>query len=380
VRSVGIDQSNTSLEVGGALVFKLFRRVQPGENPEVELGRFLTTRTTFRDFAPLHGSATYTGPDGTACTIGVLQQWVQHSGDGWRYVQGRLAGELDRPGTWDTVRDDSRSAPPPRHSTSPASDSTLPAFAPAPIGPGDVRNWTAAVIGQAAQAVRHLQDSELAREEQARLAGALARVGSSDARLVPSVEAPATSFCGIRIHGDYHLGQTLKTKGGFALIDFEGEPTRTIEERRRKQCALKDVAGMLRSFEYALAVAGAGAPDRVSSLRTELAMAPGFLEGYFSAEGMSSAAFLPADRGACASDPLLRDREGSLRARLRTEQPARLVPHPRARSAAPARCLNPTGGPRWALSPRPPGHASASGPPGTMQCRLSWKDAMMARR
>jgi len=296
-RALGADQSNTSIEVGGALVFKLFRRVQPGENPEVEIGRFLTTCTTFRDFSPLHGSVTYLGPRDEPCTVGVLQAWVPNRGDGWRYVQEQLAGELACPGSWATASDEMRTlgAITAGFHQASASDPTRPAFAPEPIGPSHASGWTAAVRSHAAQAVRHVWDSRLEHDERTRLTRALTRAAAIDTALLPSTTAPDASLHAIRIHGDFHLGQTLKTTAGFVLIDFEGEPTRTVEERRRKHCALKDVAGMLRSFEYAIAVACADAPDRMDTLRKGPALAPAFLDGYFGAPGMAQPLFLPRD-------------------------------------------------------------------------------------
>jgi trehalose synthase-fused probable maltokinase len=296
VRTLGADQSNTSLGIGEALVLKLFRRVQPGENPEVEIGRFLTTRTAFRDFSPLHGSATYVAAHGPACTVGVLQAWVDNSGDGWRYVQHRLASELDQAGSWASVRDDlfRLGAITAGFHLASASDPESPRFAPAPIESADVRNWVTAVMRQAASALQHVRNGPLEANERAPLERALALAGPGTWRHLPPIDSPGGSFCGIRIHGDFHLGQTLKTASGFVLIDFEGEPTRTVEERCRKQCALKDVAGMLRSFEYALVTACTGAPDRMDPLRTRLNMSGTFLEGYFSAPAMATAVFLPA--------------------------------------------------------------------------------------
>jgi maltose alpha-D-glucosyltransferase/alpha-amylase len=283
-------------------VFKLFRRGQPGENPEGEIGRFLTTRTTFRDFSPFHGSATYVAPYGAAGTVGILQAWVRNAGDGWRYVQHRLASELDQAGSWDSVRDDlfRLGATTAGFHLASASDPGSPRFAPAPIGAADVRHWVAAVMRLAAPALQHVRASTLQAEERARLEAALVLAGADISRRLPPVDSPAGSFCGIRIHGDYHLGQTLKTTSGFVMIDFEGEPSRTVEERCRKQCALKDVAGMMRSFEYALAVACEGSPDLVVPLRARLDMAGAFLEGYFSAPAMATAVFLPAHADARA--------------------------------------------------------------------------------
>jgi trehalose synthase-fused probable maltokinase len=116
------------------------------------------------------------------------------------------------------------------------------------------------------------------------LAGARATILE---RLRGGAGAPIENCQRIRIHGDFHLGQTLKTADGFVVIDFEGEPTKPLSERRQKQCALRDVAGLLRSIDYARASVGLESSDAVQSLRTA------YLEGYRSKAATIGARFVP---------------------------------------------------------------------------------------
>jgi len=138
-------------------------------------------------------------------------------------------------------------------------------------------------------------------QEAGRLAETLLR-GRADSRLraePPPIE-PGRVFHKIRVHGDYHLGQTLKTADGFVLIDFEGEPSRSLAERRSKQCALKDVAGMLRSVEYAVEAVRARNPEGTQGLSTAR-FRSAFLDGYLSRATSVGAVFVPADRRLAAA-------------------------------------------------------------------------------
>jgi maltose alpha-D-glucosyltransferase/alpha-amylase len=136
-----------------------------------------------------------------------------------------------------------------------------PAFAPEPAGPADLQRWGDDARAQARAARAALEAHRQAipaerREDAERLLADWQSVDRRIAELVP----PSASFLKTRLHGDLHLGQVLLCKDDFAIIDFEGEPARPLEERRAKHCILKDVAGMLRSFDYA---AAASVADRL---------------------------------------------------------------------------------------------------------------------
>jgi len=299
VRSLGAEQSNTSLRVDRSLVFKLFRRLEDGENPEVEMGRFLATRTAFRAMPMLRGSLTYVSARGDAATLGVLQDWVDSLGDGWTYIVARL---MEPNGTSDVLRElRALGATTADFHAALAADPTLPAFAPEPATAADVDGWRTAFLARASRTLRLVECSRQAWAEAARREADA--VVASERRIAALVSAPdlrdaGARFLKIRTHGDYHLGQTLKTAAGFVLIDFEGEPARPLEERRSKQCALKDVAGMIRSFDYAVETARSARPDSPASTADVRRLRGAFLDGYLSSVPSGRGAFLPDSRSA----------------------------------------------------------------------------------
>jgi trehalose synthase-fused probable maltokinase len=298
VRPVGAEQSNTSLRIDRTLAFKLFRRLEEGENPELEIGRFLTMRTSFRALPILRGSLTYVSARGEPVTLGVLQDWIENEGDGWSHVVALLRQSGD--GT-ETLRQDAFSL-----GTTTASfhqalavHTDEPAFSPEPVTRTDVDAWRRNIVERLSRTrdlvSRHMS---LWPEPAVRLAESFVS-NSSQARVISRLPDPHTSSAGflkIRVHGDYHLGQTLSTAHGFVLIDFEGEPARPLAERRAKQAALKDVAGMIRSFEYAEDAARAGTHVRSEGPPAADLLRRAFLEGYCSACAGTASGFLPADR------------------------------------------------------------------------------------
>jgi maltose alpha-D-glucosyltransferase/alpha-amylase len=294
VSAPGTEQSNTSLRLDQSLAFKLFRRLEGGENPELEMERFLATHTRFRATPMLRGSLTYVSARGDSATVGVLQDWIESRGDGWSWLLAQLAENDGSDGVLAEVR--ALGATTAAFHAALAGDTTLPAFAPEPATPADLDGWRTALVERSARTLRLVERNLLAwPDDTRREAEAVLALESHIPALVPDLHCDAAPFLKIRIHGDYHLGQTLKTEDGFALIDFEGEPARPIEERRLKQCALKDVAGMIRSFEYAVETvrstrSAASAAVDVRHLRGA------FLDGYLSSLSAGSGAWLPDNR------------------------------------------------------------------------------------
>ena len=299
IRAVGLEQSNTSVRIDTTHVFKLIRRLQPGAHPQLEVGRFLA-RAGFRWVPPLHGSLSYRAPDGGEYAIGVLEGWVENAGDGWSYVVTSLDSALREGasmtplatslGTLGAITAELHVA---------MASGREDAFAPEAVTQGDVQQWSDAVGAHAARLTQIIATDHTSWPPPA---SALGRsVIELRDRLAARVEALAAS-CDphsvrkIRIHGDYHLGQTLKTAGGFTLIDFEGEPAKPLAERRRKHCALKDVAGLLRSLDYAEATVAAG---RSIPADTGRVLRTAFLDGYYADPRLAT--FLPSARDAGAN-------------------------------------------------------------------------------
>ena len=291
------EQSNTSVVVGD-LVLKSLRRPQPGLNPDLEIARFLTTRTAFRHVPRLAGWVEYTGTS-EPVTLAVLQEFVPNVGDGWTHVVSTLAGRgatiERRP---DPLLDDVRhlGAITGGLHVALASDDPDADFRPEPIGRDDVLRW-------AGEITRELAAPDFRR----RLAGDPGHVADGVARTLTALESLAGATVKIRVHGDYHLGQVLKTPDGFAIIDFEGEPARPLAERRQKQSALRDVAGMLRSLDYAAHAVAFGRPEaeRAAALAAltawEAEAREVFLTGYLLSVAESPAPLAPATAEALRS-------------------------------------------------------------------------------
>jgi maltokinase len=259
-RSVGAEQSNTSIVFDDELILKAFRRLEPGINPELEMLRFLTEHG-FPNIAALGGWYAYSGGP-TAATLGILQEFVQGGRDGWELgveemesaaddflARLRRLGEVT--GEMHTVL---------------GSDANDAAFCPETPSVEALGLLTATVDEEIEHVFLALpEDNELlepivGRGEEVR----------EQLRMLTHAGSPGKA---IRTHGDYHLGQTMWAEDDWVILDFEGEPARSLTERRRKRSPLRDVAGMLRSFAY-LAIASGGSHDWEEQARSM------FLEGY----------------------------------------------------------------------------------------------------
>ena len=282
------EQSNTSIIYGQKLILKLFRRLQPGENPDVEIGRFLTEVAHYSQIAPFLGEITITPAIGEKTTIAMLQCLVANQGDGWAWFLeqlghffakvSRLPAPPEQPSPrFDEERPTDRKA---EEYAAPAlraaallgrrtAEMHLALATPTPDPAFTAEAFTADALAQDARRIESqvysvfdVLKAKLSTFDEP-TSDAVIQLLTRRHNLLSRARAIAISTAGgqrIRIHGDYHLGQTLRTNspassnaedGDFVLLDFEGEPARSLAERRQKQSPLKDVAGMLRSFAYA---------------------------------------------------------------------------------------------------------------------------------
>jgi maltose alpha-D-glucosyltransferase/alpha-amylase len=281
------EQSNTSILYDHKLILKLFRRLQPGENPDTEIGRFLTEVAHFPRIAPFLGEIR-----SGETTLGMLQGLVENEGDGWQFTQEELARYYESVAT----------------SPAPKNVGAMPSFL-REVGSDGVHDLArehaglyleaAALLGRRtgemhlalatsteglgedvvrAFAAERFTANALAADAD-RIEAQIGRTLDALKRALNTLPDEATTDAAAlilsrrlellgraraiaegraedaglrtRIHGDYHLGQVLRARGDYVILDFEGEPARTLEERRAKQSPLRDVAGMLRSFSYA---------------------------------------------------------------------------------------------------------------------------------
>ncbi len=374
-RVLKAEQSNTSVVYGDRFILKVFRRLDEGMNPDLEIGRFLTEKTSFAHVPPVTGAIEYLRKNGELLTLAILQGFVPNEGDAWQYTLDALGHYFERVLAHPEVQVPSipqkpllalsEDAPPPLANeligtylesarllglrtaelhVALASDPHEPAFAPEPFPEFDQRSlyqsmrslsgqvfqmlrkrlWDApdfapepfstlyqrslyqsmhSLTDQVFQLLRkRLKDlPDTVREEAEKVVGLEGEV----LRRFRSLLQQKVTAMRIRCHGDYHLGQVLYTGKDFVIIDFEGEPARSLSERRIKRSPLRDVAGMLRSFHYASYAALFG---QVASVRPEdfpaldpwarfwhLWVSATFLKAYL--EVGQQAPFLPQDRG-----------------------------------------------------------------------------------
>jgi maltose alpha-D-glucosyltransferase / alpha-amylase len=317
-RHPAFEQTNSMVILDEKLVLKCYRRLRQGINPEIEVGRYLTDVSPYPHIAPVLGALQFFDEAGRPTALAVLQRYVHNQGSGWNYVIEYLHRYLDQQLTLAPDEVDTAAAAAaattaewsatPSPASVPASTpiatavrgatpapaagaaaisagtptphasfltlvamigqrtgelhvalgatSGDPAFDPEPVSTDDVAAWIAAVVAEVDQTFDQLSGRQAdlpppVRAAAERLLAMRASLKGRIAALAPRV----LTFTKTRFHGDFHLGQLLVVEHDFIVVDFEGEPFRPMDERRRKHSPLRDVAGMLRSFSYAAAIA-----------------------------------------------------------------------------------------------------------------------------
>lgn len=320
------EQSNTSVIFGHSFILKVFRKLEAGLNPDIEIGLFLTKRS-FPHSPSIAGSLEYRRKGAPPLYLAILQEFITNQGDAWIYTLTSLASYFE------SALSTPLRTPPPLASYHPLTlmDAGLPEQAHSIVGGyldsarllGDrTARMHAALTDEhgdpdfvpeplsgAARAELHEQlvfhaktmlallrqmESRLRKQESEDAEKVLAIEDQILARFEPLLDTPITAHV-IRHHGDFHLGQVLYTGEDFKIIDYEGEPARGMDERRRKGLAMRDVAGLIRSFQYAPYAALFGQARRVTptpdTLPVLLAYADfwtacagaTYLQGYFDA-------------------------------------------------------------------------------------------------
>jgi trehalose synthase-fused probable maltokinase len=286
------EQSNSAVAIGDDLFLKLFRRPRVGQNPDAEIGIFLTDQTDFQHSPQVEATINIVGDDGTRCLAliseqvnGAIHAWVytlRNLEDFWERL-AKLDDRPDFPPRFDLLNGDGienllstigslnealigkfagdaallgkRTA---ELHTELASSDDDPAFAPEPL----TKESLDVLIGQIRHEVQTtcelLEQADLTEISMANLPQKISLRTNARLDAISSIDTRGENVVNIRCHGDYHLGQVLKTESDFVILDFEGEPDRPFDERRQKRCAIKDVAGMIRSLHYASCTTAVG--------------------------------------------------------------------------------------------------------------------------
>jgi len=265
VRYLAVEQSNSTAVIDDRVIVKLLRRIENGIHPEAEIGRYLAEHG-YRNASPNLGEIRRIASDGEPRTLAVLQGFMRNQGDGWTWALAYLTRSLEDAAlaadgnvTADLVAPyenlgaliGKRLAE--LHACL-AGPTDEPDFAPEPIARADVTDWEERAQNQLDRAFAAIEAARAAMDSET---GALAQDVLGRRRAVHDLvrRLAKSSAAGLkaRIHGDFHLGQLLVVQNDVVIIDFEGEPARPLKDRRRKSSPLRDVAGILRSFDYAAA-------------------------------------------------------------------------------------------------------------------------------
>ncbi len=265
VSPVGVEQSNTSMVAEGKYVVKILRKITPGTHPEIEIGRFFVEDAPFAHTPALLGSLEL-AEGGESSALAVVHEFAENQGDAWTVIGQSL----------DRLLDEQRILPADGDNETPeyaamihriaqiglrtgechlklASRPDIPAFAPEPVEAADIGRWTDTLLERADRVFELFERSGSDKSDP--LVATLLQHRSAVRSHIENNRAAKPGGLKIRHHGDFHLGQVLMVKDDAFIIDFEGEPRRSLDERRAKAPAARDVAGCCRSIDYAASVA-----------------------------------------------------------------------------------------------------------------------------
>lgn len=264
IKLSGAHSTNTTVAFGDRLFLKAYRRLQKGTNPEWEMGQFLTEVLCFKHIVPILGVLEYVEEDGSTMTLGLLQEYVDNQGDMWAFTLNYLEKDLESALT-------SSVAPIPDADPYEIYNALIRVLAQRT---GELHCALATRTGNEAFDPEPMTSVDLVRwvkTIQSDIDRSFSLLGMQMASLPPHTQAMARSICEqqerflnaaqmifiepimgmkIRFHGDFHLGQVLLCQNDFVIIDFEGEPSRSLAARKEKNTPLRDIASMLRSFNY----------------------------------------------------------------------------------------------------------------------------------
>jgi trehalose synthase-fused probable maltokinase len=277
--------SNTVVFLDNSEVVKIYRRLQEGVNPDAEVHLKLG-EAGGSPVPELYGCVVYRDARGAEYILAIIEKYVKGAYDAWRYFQKRLGASLAAGDFGPAAGDASELG----STVAKLHFDLMRAFGSEEFGEGDARSWEKSL---AAAVARVCAGAEKIDE-----AGWLAGCKGEITGLVGSLLKVKDRGRKIRLHGDLHLGQILKTPSGYCIIDFEGEPLKTPQENRKKNSPLKDVAGVLRSFNYA---SNFYAMEHKTGYTSGLALwekvvSEAFLAAYLESANMFSCGFLPPGR------------------------------------------------------------------------------------
>ncbi|MDE8346425.1 MAG: maltose alpha-D-glucosyltransferase [Acidocella sp.] len=320
IRRLSAEQSNSSLIVGNLIIMKIIRRVMMGINPEVEMVRHLTEQG-YANTPPLLGEVTRIAANGGSHTMIVAQRFVFNQGDAWQWTLNYLSRFGDAMSVGEKTGADETDALANYASFAAAMGVRLAelhavlakpsaddAFTPVIVTAEDTKGWAAQAAAQITLAIENLQSVSTWPDDITRSAATFV-LANHDAILgrLAGLAAGGLGMLQTRIHGDFHLGQVLFATGDAYIIDFEGEPAKPVAARRAKNSPLRDVAGLLRSFQYAAAAArmsnisapAVSNPASDATLRRFVdEMSARFLEAYYTVEEAARPRWITPKAGA----------------------------------------------------------------------------------